>query len=72
MRTRGRLLGKVTSAAVFALEHLANEDEIAGFVAVADAVTDHAFAEIGGEFGSEIADLVGVGERGRDRAWRNR
>ena len=47
----------------FALEHLADEDEFAGFVAVADAVADHAFAERSCEFGSEIADLISVREK---------
>ena len=46
----------------FALEHLADKDEFAGFVAVADAVADHAFAELSGELGSEVADLIGVRE----------
>ncbi len=46
----------------FALEHLADEDEFAGFVAVGDAVADHAFAEAGGKFGGEVADLIGVRE----------
>ena len=46
----------------FALEHLADKDEFAGFVAVADAVADHAFAELSGELGREVADLIGVRE----------
>ena len=49
----------------FALEHLADEDEVAVFVAVADAVADHAFAERRGELGGEIAHLIGVREEDR-------
>ena len=57
---RGALEGDVGGR--LALKHLAHEDQLAVFVAVADAVADHAFAEHGGELGSEIADLIGVRE----------
>src|SRR5215467_10477867 len=44
----------------FALEHLSHKNELPTFVAVADTVANHAFAKHGGEFGSEIADLIGM------------
>src|SRR5207302_6123822 len=47
----------------FALEHLAHENELATLVAVTNAVADHAFAEHGREFGSKVANLIGVGKQ---------
>jgi hypothetical protein len=43
-----------------ALKHLPHENEFAAFVAVTDAVADHALAEHGGKFRGEIAHLIGV------------
>ena len=51
----------------FSLEHLAHENELATLIAIADAVADHAFAEHGREFGSKVANLVGVGEQNQIR-----
>jgi hypothetical protein len=42
------------------LKHLADENQFAVFVAVVDAVADHAFSERSGELGSEITDLISV------------
>ena len=44
----------------FPLKHLADENQFAPFIAVADAVTNHALAEHGGKLWREIADLVSV------------
>ncbi len=43
-----------------ALEHLADENQFAVFVAVADAIANHSFLHGSREFGSEVAHLVGV------------
>jgi hypothetical protein len=45
-----------------ALKHLAHENQLAAFVAIANAVANHAFAEHGGKLGREVANLVGVRE----------
>ncbi len=58
---RGALKGDVGDG--FALEHLADENKFVAFFAEADAVGDHALAEHGGEFGSEVAHLIGVREQ---------
>src|SRR5579859_3035366 len=44
----------------FALKHLADENEFAALVAIADAIADHSLAEHCGEFRREIADLIRV------------
>src|SRR5215471_10483523 len=59
--------GKRNVRGGFPLEHLANENEPAAFVAIADRVADHAFAEHGCEFRSEVAHLIGVGEKDQIR-----
>ena len=45
------------------MKHLPHENEFAVFVAVRDAVADHAFIKRRGELGREIADLIGVREQ---------
>ena len=42
----------------FPLKHLPHENEFAAFVAVADAIPDHAFADHRSEFRREVAHLV--------------
>src|SRR5439155_10221926 len=68
--------GKRDIRSGFALEHLTHENELATFVvgrfaaaleSVTNAVADHAFAEHGREFGSKVANLVGVGEQNQIR-----
>ena len=55
-----RRAGKRHVGRRLALEHLAHEDQPAVFVAVADAIADHALAERRGQLRREIAHLVGV------------
>ncbi len=43
-----------------ALKHLAHKNQLAVFVAVADAIADHALAERRGQLRREIAHLIGV------------
>ena len=45
-----------------ALEHLAHKDQLPVFIAIADAIADHALAERSGQLGREIAHLVSVRE----------
>ncbi len=45
------------------MKHLAHENKFAAFVAVANAVADHALAEHGRKFGREVAYLIGVREK---------
>src|SRR6516165_9481562 len=52
--------GKSDVGGGFALEHLAHEDQLAAFVAITDAIADHAFAHHGSKLGSEVADLIGM------------
>jgi len=52
--------GKRNVSRGFALEHLSNENQLTAFVAIPDAVADHAFAEYGGELWSKVTHLIGV------------
>ena len=49
----------------FALKHLAHENELSVFVAIADAVADHALAQRCGELRREIAHLIGVRQQNK-------
>src|SRR5260370_41299609 len=51
----------------FSLEHLAPENELATFIAIADAVSDHAFATHGGQFRPEIAHLIPLPKKNQIR-----
>src|SRR6266704_3598601 len=55
----------------FALKHLTNEDEFPAFLAVADAVADHALRKRGREFRREVTHLVGVGKQNQIRLRRD-
>src|SRR5260370_1815467 len=55
----------------FALKHLTNEDEAPAFLAVADAVADHALAKRGRGFRREVTHLVGVGKQNQIRLRRD-
>ena len=50
-----------------ALKHLPHENEFAAFVAVADAVADHAFAEHGRQLRREVAHLIGMRKQNQFR-----
>ena len=56
----GALAGEDHVRRGLALKHLAHEDQVAVFVAVADAVADHSLAERGGQLRREVAHLIGV------------
>jgi hypothetical protein len=49
------------------LKHLADEDELAAFILVGDAVADHSLPQHRGEFRREVADLIGVREENEIR-----
>ena len=51
----------------FPLEHLPHKNELPAFVAVANAIADHALADHGREFWREVAHLVGV--RKQNQIW---
>src|SRR2546425_6907839 len=55
----------------FALKHLTNEDEFPAFLAIADAVADHALAKRGREFRREVTHLIRVRKQNQIRLRRD-
>src|SRR4029077_18599928 len=52
--------GKGGVGSRLALKHRRDKNQFAAFTAEADAIANHSLPEYGGEFGGEVADLIGV------------